>query len=235
MRLTLLRAARYPDPDADRGRHRFTYAAAAPRRQPRRGAGRVVGAQRARRASCRAAPAPPVVAVDHPGVVVTAVKAADDGSGDLVVRLHEAFGGRARATLRTAGGWSTAVACDLLERPVAEPETGRTARWRWSCARSRSGPCGCPRADVLPPRRQGKGRQMTNDKIATRVLGVGFAAALLLGGAACGDDDDSTTTDDDITDDVDGMDAGDGLGGTDDGTDLGDLGDPNDPGEELED
>jgi len=53
---------------------------------------------------------------------VTAVKAADDGSGDLVVRLHEALGGRTRTTLRTAASFTTSVACDLLERPVGSPE-----------------------------------------------------------------------------------------------------------------
>jgi hypothetical protein len=73
---------------------------------------------------------------------------------------------------------------------------------------------------------------MTHHKLATRVLGVGFAAALLLGGAACGDDDVSRS--DGESSDFDGMDTGDGLGGTDDGSDLGDLGDPNEPGQELE-
>lgn len=121
MRLTLLRAPNYPDPDADRGSHHFTYAlvphgaslgpvlteAWALNLPPRL----TTGAQRRS-----------IVAVDHPGVVVTAVKAADDGSGDLVVRCHEAFGGRARATMTFGTRVSTAVACDLLERPDGEAE-----------------------------------------------------------------------------------------------------------------
>jgi alpha-mannosidase len=120
MRLTLLRATRYPDPDADRGSHRFTYALL-PHGD---GLGEVLAESWALNVPVRLVPGEPqpsVVAVDHPGVVVTAVKAADDGSGDLVVRMHEAFGGRARTTLRTASPWSTAVACDLLERPVGDP------------------------------------------------------------------------------------------------------------------
>ena len=36
----------------------------------------------------------PLVAVDRDGVVVEAVKLADDGSGDVVVRLYEALGAR---------------------------------------------------------------------------------------------------------------------------------------------
>lgn len=118
MRLTLLRAPNYPDPHADRGSHRFTYAVLphgptlgdvlaeswALNLPPRITPGRLRGS---------------IVRVDHPGVVVTAVKAADDGTGDLVVRYHEAFGGRARATL-TVDGARSAVPCDLLERSADE-------------------------------------------------------------------------------------------------------------------
>ncbi|MFP5322629.1 MAG: alpha-mannosidase, partial [Acidimicrobiia bacterium] len=121
MRITLLRSACYPDPDADRGRHRFTYSLlphdgtlheVLPEAWSLNVPARVVDAD----------PTPSVAAVDHPGVVITAVKAADDGSGDLVVRLHEALGGRARAAVTTAAVFSSAVRCDLLERPIAEPE-----------------------------------------------------------------------------------------------------------------
>jgi alpha-mannosidase len=51
-----------------------------------------------------------------PGVVVAAVKAADDGDG-MVVRLHEAFGGRRRIGLRVDGATS-AERVDLLEEPL---------------------------------------------------------------------------------------------------------------------
>jgi alpha-mannosidase len=50
-------------------------------------------------------------------VVVTAVKLADDESGDLVVRLHEAHGGRATARLAVSFPVDRADRCDLLERP----------------------------------------------------------------------------------------------------------------------
>lgn len=120
MRLSLLRATNYPDPDADRGPHRFTYSllphgsSLAPvlveswalNLPPR-------FTTREQRRS--------IVRVGHPGVVVTAVKAADDGSGDLVVRFHEAFGGRARSTLQFGTRVISATTCDLLER--AEGET----------------------------------------------------------------------------------------------------------------
>jgi alpha-mannosidase len=75
----------------------------------------------------------PVVAVDDGGtgaVIVEAVKAADDRSGDLVLRLYEALGGRARATVTTEPAITEAVETDLLERPLAgrpaRPVTGTT-------------------------------------------------------------------------------------------------------------
>ena len=55
---------------------------------------------------------------------------------------------------------------------------------------------------------------MTKNKLATRALGVGFAAALVLGGAACGDDD--VDTDDTGAETDDGIETGGGLGGTED-------------------
>lgn len=120
VRLSLLRAANYPDPHADEGHHRFTYAvfphgsSLAP----------VVHEAWALNLPPRlvpGAPMPPLVRCDHPGVVLTAVKEADDGSGDLVVRGHEALGGRARATLVVSGG-RTVAECDLLEVPTSAPE-----------------------------------------------------------------------------------------------------------------
>ncbi|MGW0583604.1 glycosyl hydrolase-related protein, partial [Streptomyces sp. NPDC002920] len=47
------------------------------------------------------------------------VKLADDGSGDVVVRLHEAHGARTRATLTAGFDITDATATDLLERPLA--------------------------------------------------------------------------------------------------------------------
>ncbi|MEU5216875.1 glycoside hydrolase family 38 C-terminal domain-containing protein [Streptomyces sp. NPDC020807] len=117
VRLTLLRAPRFPDPDADRGRHRLAY-------------GLVLGADvpRAVREGYEAnlpertvpgsAAVDPLVATGHAAVVVEAVKLADDGSGDVVVRLYEAHGGRARTTLATGFPWETMTETDLLERPL---------------------------------------------------------------------------------------------------------------------
>ncbi|WP_435833353.1 glycosyl hydrolase-related protein [Streptomyces bungoensis] len=56
--------------------------------------------------------------MDGDAVVVTVVKLADDGSGDVVVRFHEAHGGRARATLTAGFRVADVTVTDLLERPL---------------------------------------------------------------------------------------------------------------------
>jgi alpha-mannosidase len=131
VRVSLARAAQYPDPLADRGRHEVTLAvlphgaglgdvrAAASRlNQPLR----VVGSGGADPSS----PARPVVSVtsEPAGVEVDAVKLADDGSGDLIVRLHEACGNRSRVSIVPADRVVAAWRCNLLEEPEAGEEVG---------------------------------------------------------------------------------------------------------------
>jgi alpha-mannosidase len=68
--------------------------------------------------------AAPVVRVDHPGVQVSAVKRADDGSGDLIVRLYEACGARTSCTVAMATRLTEASSCNLLEEPQHAYEVG---------------------------------------------------------------------------------------------------------------
>ncbi len=58
--------------------------------------------------------------VAQDAVVVTAVKLADDGSGDVVVRFHESRGGRTEATLTAGFEVAAVVPTDLLERPLGD-------------------------------------------------------------------------------------------------------------------
>jgi len=116
-RLSLIRSALFPDPAQDEGRHELR-------------AGFVIGADvaetvaegyhinlPARRLENTAVEAiEPLAIVDHPGVVVEAIKLAEDGSGDVVVRLYEALGTRAQATLTTGFAFTDARQTDLLER-----------------------------------------------------------------------------------------------------------------------
>ena len=63
--------------------------------------------------------AAPIVAVDAERGIVEAVKRAEDRSGDVVVRLYEAAGGRASARLSLGFATAGVQETDLLERPLA--------------------------------------------------------------------------------------------------------------------
>ena len=120
VRVSLLRAAKYPDPGADHGRHAVTIAVLP------HGPGQYEVLHEAealnlplRVVSGRATAAPqPVVSIDHRGVQISSVKNADDGSGDLIVRLYEACGDRATLTVRTPQRIRAALRCNLLEEPT---------------------------------------------------------------------------------------------------------------------
>jgi alpha-mannosidase len=115
VRATLLRAPRFPDPDADQGRHVFRHAivpgadvAAAA------AAGYALALPLRRRQGQRVEP---LVAVDGPAYV-EAVKLAEDASADVVVRLYEPYGARAQVRVTPTFPTSGAELVDLLERPL---------------------------------------------------------------------------------------------------------------------
>ncbi|MFE2133816.1 alpha-mannosidase [Streptomyces sp. NPDC059466] len=119
VRVSLLRAPRFPDPETDQGVHRFRHAmvpGAAIGDAVREG-WRINLPERHLTGAHEVAP---LVGVEQDAVVVTAVKLADDGSGDVVVRFHESRGGRTRATLTTGFATGAVTVTDLLERPLAD-------------------------------------------------------------------------------------------------------------------
>jgi alpha-mannosidase len=59
----------------------------------------------------------PLVTVSGQGVLVEAVKLAEDGSGDVIVRLYEAVGRQTRARLTLHFPVRAVRRVDLLERP----------------------------------------------------------------------------------------------------------------------
>jgi alpha-mannosidase len=61
------------------------------------------------------------VATDEPDLVIDTVKLAMDGSGDVVVRLHNAAEGRRRGSLRFGFPVASVRRTDLRERPVPAP------------------------------------------------------------------------------------------------------------------
>ena len=125
-RSSLLRAPKFPDPRADQGRHSFHHAlvpGATIADAVREGYAGNLSERRVR----GDAVVEPLFAIDDDAVVVSALKLADDGSGDVVVRCYEAHGGRASALVTPGFEFAGEVeVCDLLERriDVAELENG---------------------------------------------------------------------------------------------------------------
>ncbi|MDR1190591.1 MAG: alpha-mannosidase [Verrucomicrobiales bacterium] len=127
LRLSLLRAPTAPDPQADQGRHEFTYALLP--HQADIISGRVVEEAYALNVPLKVRALPRqrgtlpashgFFAVDRAGVVVEAVKVAEAGDG-VIVRLYEAHGTRGPLTLTTTLPFTKATRTDLLER-----ETGK--------------------------------------------------------------------------------------------------------------
>uniref|UniRef100_A0AAU3GNU0 Glycosyl hydrolase-related protein n=1 Tax=Streptomyces sp. NBC_01401 TaxID=2903854 RepID=A0AAU3GNU0_9ACTN len=117
VRVSLLRAPRFPDPETDQGVHRFRHALApgAAIGDAVREGFRINLPERRLTGEREVAP---LVTVDNDAVVVSAVKLADDASGDLVVRLYESTGGRARVRLTTGFEAAGLAVTDLLERPL---------------------------------------------------------------------------------------------------------------------
>ena len=96
VRVSLVRGARFPDPDADLGRHRVRIGIL-----PHGGGmAEVVREAEAmwyglRVHSSGGSGAADRIALRGRGIEVNAVKPADDGSGDVIIRCHEAIGDRA--------------------------------------------------------------------------------------------------------------------------------------------
>jgi alpha-mannosidase len=118
VRESLLRGPTFPDPHADQGHHVF-------RTVLRVGASVLDAADSGYRLNLPVRSAPgtaavePLVVVASPQVFVEAVKLAEDRSGDVIVRLYEALGGRATGVGVDFGfDVSSVTQVDLLERPL---------------------------------------------------------------------------------------------------------------------
>jgi alpha-mannosidase len=119
--LSLVRAPRSPDPHADQGPHRMTYAIVPGASiEDAIAEGYALNLPLRVRPGGRAAPAEPLVDVE--GATVEAVKLADDRSGDVILRVYESRGGRARARLRASFPLAGVEVVDLLERPVEQEQ-----------------------------------------------------------------------------------------------------------------
>ena len=120
IRVSLLRAAKFPDPVQDHGRHRVTISVLP--HGP--GLHDVLRHAEALNLPLRTVapgtvehePLPtPLVTIHGAGVEISAVKRADDASGDLIVRVAEMCGDRTPVTVRMLERITDAHRCDLLE------------------------------------------------------------------------------------------------------------------------
>ena len=129
MKLSLLRSPTWPDPLADRGRHEFTYSL-----YPHAGGWQDSGVARRGQelnqplltrifsVSGGQGKLPPVqnfFGIKADGVVIDAIKLAEDGTG-LVLRLYEANGKAETAALSFFRAPARAAATDLLENEISQ-------------------------------------------------------------------------------------------------------------------
>ena len=128
LRLTLLRSPTWPDPDADREHHHFTYAL-----YPHAGSWKDAGTMEhgydynyklvAMQVEPHTGQMPAehsFFSVDAKNVVVTAVKKAEDGDG-LVVRFFEYEGKGGNVTVSVPPGAANASVTNLMEKPEGAP------------------------------------------------------------------------------------------------------------------
>jgi alpha-mannosidase len=120
VRLSLVRGPKMPDPQADQGRHVLSYSLVP--------GARIADAVRTgydvnlplREVDGPAEFPQAPVTVTGDGSTLEAVKLAQDGSGDVVVRIYEAWGSRAKGVLRTSFPIAEATVVDLLEDPAQD-------------------------------------------------------------------------------------------------------------------
>ena len=128
MRLTLLKSGNYPNPNADRERHRFTYSLF-PHAGDFRAGGTVAMAYRlnvplyARLQPANAAGSLPaqfsLLAVDQENIILETVKRAEDSS-EIIIRLHECYNQRTEVRISSALPIAAAWECNLLEEDLTE-------------------------------------------------------------------------------------------------------------------
>jgi alpha-mannosidase len=122
LRLSLLRAPTYPDPQADQGLHQFRFALYPHTGSPQ-SAGVAEAAYRFNVPLLTGPSAGPDIqqsffAVDNPALVVDTIKKAED-SDAMIVRLYEARGTRGSARLSSFLPFKSAALVNLLEDELA--------------------------------------------------------------------------------------------------------------------
>lgn len=126
LKLTMIKCGTYPNPEADQGRHVFTYAIV-PHIGDFRSAGIIQEAYALNQPlvamkTCGNDTLPStfsLVSCDQPSVIVETVKKAEVDDG-MIVRMYEAFGGRCTANISVPPGFNKVFLCDLMENELQE-------------------------------------------------------------------------------------------------------------------
>ncbi len=144
LRLTLLRSASWPDPEADRGYHEFTYAIY-PHTHSWQSAHTVRrGYELNQPLQVRILPPsreavdkslPPVgcfLELGAENLILMALKQSEDNAEQWILRCYECHGAAAELSLQGEGGLAIAQMVDLLERdlPLPNPQTSQISPWQ---------------------------------------------------------------------------------------------------------
>jgi len=124
LRLSLLRSAIWPDPNADKGRHQFSYAL-----YPHGGDWKAaltvrhgyeynykLQAMQVESHGGRLPASHSFVQVEPENLVLTALKKAEDGDG-LILRFYEWAGKKTDAQIEVPAGATSATSTNLMEKP----------------------------------------------------------------------------------------------------------------------
>jgi alpha-mannosidase len=117
LQLTVLRSPKFPDPEADLGHQHLQWSVSLLNGDPLANGIEHTAALMAHPVRILdGVPRVPasVISLDVPGALISAVKPADDGSEDIIVRIWETRGGRTNGTL-TIDGIISAQQCNALE------------------------------------------------------------------------------------------------------------------------
>lgn len=127
MRITLLKSGKFPDTQADMGKHCFTYALLPHQGNVVQGntLEEAVGLNLPVRVVSQAAGAKkPLFAWNNRNILVDAIKKAEDGNS-LILRIHECRGTHTAATIKASFPMTGYTPCNLLEEPTGAKELGQ--------------------------------------------------------------------------------------------------------------
>jgi len=120
VRVSLLRAPKFPDPGADQGRHEL-HVTIRPGATIADAVEEGYRTNLAPRVMKGAHGVEPLFTVSNQALVIESVKLAEDGSGDVIVRLYESLGERSTGFVTANFPVRGVRSVDLLERPVDAP------------------------------------------------------------------------------------------------------------------